>query len=113
MLYVCVTSLFVVLSNVLILLDTHALVQFMDKDCTAIVPVKRIEKKDTVEYNGLCNIKWNNNKTYHAFLLFSGMYALNLFYKSYGSCVWRLKYSENYCSHQCSLACMNFHNVHV
>ena len=41
-----------VLSNVLILLDTHALMRFMDEECTAIVPVKTIEKKDTVEYNG-------------------------------------------------------------
>ena len=53
--------------------DTHALVRFLDDQSTAIVPVTRIQKKECVEYNGSCKVKWSNMKTYHAFLLFSGM----------------------------------------
>ena len=60
-------------TNVLILLDTHALVRFMDGECMAIVPVRRIERKEIIEYNGLCKVKWSNNKTYNTFLLFSGI----------------------------------------
>ena len=56
-----------------ILSDTHALVKFLNDERTAIVPVTRIEKKDCIEYNGSCKVKWSNMKTYHAFLLFSGM----------------------------------------
>ena len=59
-------------TTVLILLDTRALVRFMNEESTAIVPVGRLEKKDTIEYNGSCKVKWSNQKRYHAFLLFSG-----------------------------------------
>ena len=54
--------------------DTHSLVKFLDEDCTSIAPVARIEKKDDLEYNGSCKVKWSNNKLYHAFPLFSGAY---------------------------------------
>lgn len=53
-------------------LDTHALVRFLEDKCTAIVPVGSIEKKDNLEYNGSCKVKWSNRKLYYAFLLFSG-----------------------------------------
>ena len=49
----------------------------MEEECTAIVPVRRIERKEVVEYGGSCKVKWSNDRIYHAFLLFSGMY---LFY---------------------------------
>ena len=52
--------------------DTHALVQFLDDECTAIVPIERVEDKENLEYNGSCKVKWSNRKIYHAFLLFSG-----------------------------------------
>ena len=45
--------------SVQIFSDTHALVRFLDDECTAIVPVTRIEKKDCVEYNGSCRVKWS------------------------------------------------------
>lgn len=55
-----------------IILDTHALVRFLEDERTGLVPVGRIEKKDTLEYNGSCKVKWSNGKKYQAFLLVSG-----------------------------------------
>lgn len=49
--------------------DTHALVKLLDEDKTAIVPVTRVKKKETLEYNGSCSVLWSNKKTYKAFLL--------------------------------------------
>lgn len=54
-------------------LDTHALVKFLEEDSTAIVPVSRIEKKETLEFNGSCSVRWSNRKIYKGFLLMSGM----------------------------------------
>ena len=56
--------------------DTHALVKFLDEDCTSIVPVAWIEKKDDIEHNGSSKVKWSNNNLYYAFLLFSGAWYL-------------------------------------
>ena len=63
--------------SVHIISDTHALIRFLEDERTAIVPVAEIVKKDgQIEYNGSCRVKWSNMKMYHAFLLFSGAYAL-------------------------------------
>ena len=62
-------------NSVQFFLDTHVLVRFLNDECTAIVPLARIEKKDCLEYNGSCKVKWSDMKTYHAFLLFSGTYV--------------------------------------
>ena len=66
--------------SVQIVSDTHALVRFLADERTAIVPVSRIVKKDCVEYNGSCKVKWSDMKTYHAFLLFSGTYVLSVIF---------------------------------
>jgi len=57
----------------LIFEDTHALVKFLEEDSTAIVPVQRIQQKETLEYGGSCAILWSNKKVYKAFLICSGI----------------------------------------
>ena len=52
--------------------DTHALVRFIEEDKTAVVPVDRIQRKDTLEYGGSCRVVWSNKKIYKAFLICSG-----------------------------------------
>ena len=61
-------------------LDTHALVKFLEEpdEPTCIVPINRIEKKETLEYNGSCKVIWSNRKSYKAFLLFSGTYKIHI-----------------------------------
>ena len=46
----------------------------MNEDSTAIVPVGRINHKQELEYNGLCDVIWSDKKKYRAFLIFSGMF---------------------------------------
>ena len=36
--------------------DTHALVRFLDEDVTSIVPVQRVQRKETLEYGGSCSV---------------------------------------------------------
>ena len=47
--------------------DTHALIKFLEEDATAIIPVHRIQKKETLEYGGLCGVVWSNKKVYKGF----------------------------------------------
>lgn len=57
------------------ILDSHALVQFINEDDkTSIVPIKRIAKKDELMYQGSCDVIWSNNKKYRGFLIFSGTF---------------------------------------
>ena len=37
-------------------LDTHALVKFIEEDCSGIVPLKRLVQKESVEYDGSCSV---------------------------------------------------------
>lgn len=67
-----IESLSIVINNFFPPSDTHALVKFLEEDSTAIVPVSRIEKKETLEYNGSCSVRWSNRKIYKGFLLMSG-----------------------------------------
>lgn len=48
--------------------------KFLDEEDepTAIVPLKTIQKKETLDYGGSCKVTWSNHKSYRAFLLFSG-----------------------------------------
>ena len=61
--------------------DTHALVKSLDDECTAIVPVIRIEKKDCVEYNGSCKVKWSSMKhTMHFYCSMVRMRVLSILF---------------------------------
>ena len=51
----------------LIFEDTRALVKFLERDSTAIVPVQQIQKKETLEYGGSCAILWCNIKSIRLF----------------------------------------------
>ena len=51
--------------------DTHALVNFLEKKGTSIVPVKRIQEKELPQYNGSYSMVWSNMMIYKAVLLFS------------------------------------------
>ena len=53
--------------------DTHALVKFIDEDCPGIVPLKRLVQKENIEYNGSCDVRWSNGKLYRAFLICLGV----------------------------------------
>ena len=55
------------------IIDSHALVRFLEEDKTAVIPVQRIQQKDTLEYGGSSHILWSNKKRYHAFFICSGM----------------------------------------
>ena len=55
-------------------LDTHALVRFLEEQSTAIVPIARVQEKETLEYGGSCAVKWRNKKVYKGFLIYSGIY---------------------------------------
>ena len=50
-----------------LVLDTHALVKFIDEDCPGIVPLKRLVQKENTEYNGSCGVRWSNRKVYKSF----------------------------------------------
>ena len=54
----------------LIFTDTHALVKFLEKKATSIVPVKRIQEKEIPQYNGSYSMVWSNKMIYKAVLLF-------------------------------------------
>lgn len=54
--------------------DTHALVQFLDEDATAIVPISRLKDPENLEHGGTCIVKWSNKKEYKALLLCSGLW---------------------------------------
>ena len=58
--------------------DTHALVKFLEEDATAIVPVHRIQQKETLEYGGSCGVVWNNKKVYKGFLICSGILSVDI-----------------------------------
>ena len=49
--------------------DTHALVQFLDEDSTAIVPISRLKEQEHLEHGGSCIITWSDKKQYKALLL--------------------------------------------
>ena len=51
--------------------DTHALVKFLEKEATLIVPVKGIQEKEMPQYNGSYSMVWSNKTIYKAVLLFS------------------------------------------
>ena len=57
--------------------DTHALVQFLDEDSTAIVPISRLKEQEHLEHGGSCIITWSDKKQYKALLLCSGLYTFN------------------------------------
>ena len=57
-------------------LDTHALVQFIDEDATAIVPITRLKEQDQLEYGGSYVVTWSNKKAYKAMLICSGLHIL-------------------------------------
>ena len=64
-----------------VFLDTHALVQFLEEDATAIVPVSRLKEQENLEHGGSCIVTWSNKKAYKAMLICSGLhnyYAFNL-----------------------------------
>ena len=58
--------------------DTHALVKFLEKEVTSIVPVKWIQEKEMPQYNGSCSMVWSNKMIYEAVLLFSCLYVCSL-----------------------------------
>lgn len=47
-------------------LDTHTLVRFLD-DCTSVVPVQRIQNKETREFGGSYKVVWSKRKIYKVF----------------------------------------------
>ena len=51
--------------------DTHALMKFLEKEATSIVPVKLIHEKKMPQYNGSYSMVWSNMMIYKAVLLFS------------------------------------------
>lgn len=55
--------------------DTHALVDFLEEDATAIVPISHLKKKENLEHGGSCLVLWSE-KVYKAFLICSGLYNL-------------------------------------
>ena len=57
--------------------DTHALIKFLEEDATAIVPVHRIQKKETLEYGGSCGVVWSN-KVYKSLLICSGILSVDV-----------------------------------
>ena len=62
-----------------IFLDTHALVDFLEKDGTAIVAISQLKKKENLEYGGSCLVLWSE-KVYKAFLICSGLCNMMLVY---------------------------------
>ena len=53
--------------------DTHVLVQFKDEDKSAIVPIKRLKRKD-LKIGEECEVTWSDKKIYSGLVVFSGMY---------------------------------------
>lgn len=67
--------------------DIHVLVRFIKEDKTGVVPVDRIQCKDTLEYGGSCRVVWSN-KIYNAFLICSGISVCQS--KGYSLCLLKL-----------------------
>ena len=59
--------------NFFLFSDTHVLVQFLDEDATAIVPINRLKDPEGLEHGGACIVMWSNKKQYKALLLCSGL----------------------------------------
>ena len=53
--------------------DTHVLVQFQDEDTSAIVPIKRLKRKDCLKIGEECKVTWSDKKIYSGLVVFSGM----------------------------------------
>ena len=52
------------------LLSTHALVRFVEEDCTAVVPLQRIT--GDLQQGELVDVLWDNRKEYSGIFLLSG-----------------------------------------
>lgn len=73
---------YIILCVLVVIIDSHALVRFLEEDSTSIVPLWRIEDKENLEYGGSCRVVWSNKKVYKAFLICTGMGILNELYIS-------------------------------
>lgn len=49
------------------------LVQFQDEDTSAIVPIKRLKKKDHLKIGDECEVTWSDKKVYSGLVVFSGI----------------------------------------
>lgn len=55
------------------ILDTHALVHFKDDEKSSIVPLKGIDKMDSMCISDTCYVVWSDKKRYKGKLIFSGI----------------------------------------
>ena len=49
--------------------DTHALVQFLDEDATAAVPIIRLKEQEHLKHGGLCVVTGSDEQYKALFLL--------------------------------------------
>lgn len=49
----------------------HALVDFIDEDCTGVIPLKHVVT-ETFSAGQTIAVRWNNKKEYAAVFLFAG-----------------------------------------
>ena len=49
------------------------LVEFVEEECTAVVPLQRISNHDNVQVGDRVKVLWDNRKEYAAIFLLSGI----------------------------------------
>ena len=52
--------------------SVYALVEFVEEECTAVVPLQRISKHDDLRAGQRVKVLWDNRKEYPAIFLLSG-----------------------------------------
>lgn len=55
----------------------YALVEFVEEECTAVVPLQRICNHENVQAGDRVKVLWDNRKEYTAIFLLSGIRSLN------------------------------------
>ena len=53
---------------------THALIAFVEEKCTAVIPLDRVTRVESVKAGEECIVTWHDRKQYNAVFILSGKF---------------------------------------